>query len=219
MGTEEAFHIAGGATDTLAALRAVRAVTDATLVRERGSMVAAAFSGTIPDTLDDGQSGPGFPIEVFNVLGAGDGFMSGLLRGWLTGQGWSTTLTRANACGALAVSRHGCTPAYPSWEELQTFLARGVRTPALRHDATLERVQRATNRRGDWPEMRVFALDHHQQLERMDGAAPARIDAFKRLCLQAARHAGPAAASSATAGWGAPRCGPPPGRALGSGGR
>ncbi|RBP76539.1 hypothetical protein DFO80_1692, partial [Rhodobacter sp. 140A] len=31
--------------------------------------------------LDDGVSGPGFPIEVFNVLGAGDGFFSGLLRG------------------------------------------------------------------------------------------------------------------------------------------
>jgi 5-dehydro-2-deoxygluconokinase len=187
VGTEEEFHIAGGATDTLAALRAVRAVTDATLVCKRGPMGAAAFTGTIPDSLDDGQSGPGFPIEVFNVLGAGDGFMSGLLRGWLTGQGWSTALTWANACGALAVSRHGCTPAYPSWEELQTFLARGVRTPALRHDATLERVHRATNRHGDWPEMRVFAFDHRQQLERMDGATPARIGAFKRLCLQAAR--------------------------------
>ena len=34
-------------------------------------------------SLDDGQTGPGFPIEVFNVLGAGDGFFSGLLRGWL----------------------------------------------------------------------------------------------------------------------------------------
>ena len=81
VGTEEEFHIAGGTTDTIAALRAVRAVTPATLVCKRGPMGAAAFTGAIPDTLDDGESGPGFPIEVFNVLGAGDGFMSGLLQG------------------------------------------------------------------------------------------------------------------------------------------
>jgi 5-dehydro-2-deoxygluconokinase len=130
VGTEEEFHIAGGTTDTLAALRAVRAVSGAVLVCKRGPMGAVAFTGAIPDSLDAGESGPGFPIEVFNVLGAGDGFMSGLLKGWLDGVDWPTALTWANACGALAVSRHGCTPAYPSWEELQFFLARGVVTPA-----------------------------------------------------------------------------------------
>ncbi|HET7411953.1 MAG TPA: 5-dehydro-2-deoxygluconokinase, partial [Pararhizobium sp.] len=98
VGTEEEFHIAGGSTDTLEALRAVRGVTGATLVCKRGPMGAVAFTGEIPDDLDEGQSGPGFPIEVFNVLGAGDGFMSGLLTGWLTGKGWPTALTYANAC-------------------------------------------------------------------------------------------------------------------------
>ena len=126
VGTEEEFHIAGGSTDTIAALRAVRAVSQATLVCKRGPMGAAAFTGAIPDSLDDGETGPGFPIEVFNVLGAGDGFMSGLLKGWLDGEPWPTALKYANACGAFAVSRHGCTPAYPSWEELQFFLNRGV---------------------------------------------------------------------------------------------
>ena len=72
VGTEEEFHIAGGSTDTIAALRAVRAVSAATLVCKRGPMGAVAFTGEIPDSLDDGQTGPGFPIEVFNVLGAGD---------------------------------------------------------------------------------------------------------------------------------------------------
>ena len=46
---------------------------------------AVAFTGAIPDSLDDGETGPGFPIEVFNVLGAGDGFMSGLIKGWQEG--------------------------------------------------------------------------------------------------------------------------------------
>ncbi len=186
VGTEEEFHIAGGSTDTLAALRAVRALSAATLVCKRGPMGAVAFTGDIPESLDDGESGPGFPIEVFNVLGAGDGFMSGLLKGWLTGQDWPTALTYANACGAIAVSRHGCTPAYPSWDELQFFLKRGVRTPALRHDAELEQVHWATNRKGDWSTCRVFAFDHRAQFEEMAGATEDKINAFKTLCLQAA---------------------------------
>jgi 5-dehydro-2-deoxygluconokinase len=186
VGTEEEFHIAGGTTDTIAALRAVRAVSSATLVCKRGPMGAAAFTGAIPDSLDDGETGPGFPIEVFNVLGAGDGFMSGLLKGWLDGEAWPTALKYANACGAFAVSRHGCTPAYPSWEELQFFLKRGVVERALRKDAALEQVHWATNRHSDWSTMRVFAFDHRMQLEQMDGATPQKIGAFKSLCLQAA---------------------------------
>ena len=189
VGTEEEFHIAGGATDTLEALRAVRRVSDATLVCKRGPMGAVAFTGEIPDNLDSGESGPGFPIEVFNVLGAGDGFMSGLLRGWLRGEDWPTSLTYANACGALAVSRHGCTPAYPSWDELRFFLKRGVLTPALRKDAELEQVHWATNRNGHWPVMRVFAFDHRMQMEAIAeeaGADAGRIGTFKELCLDAA---------------------------------
>ncbi len=186
VGTEEEFHIAGGSTDTIAALRAVRAVSKATLVCKRGPMGAVAFTGAIPDSLDDGQSGPGFPIEVFNVLGAGDGFMSGLLKGWLDGEDWPRALTYANACGAFAVSRHGCTPAYPSWDELQFFLKRGVQTPALRKDAALEQIHWATNRHKDWSTMRVFAFDHRMQLEAMEGASPENISEFKKLCLEAA---------------------------------
>ena len=186
VGTEEEFHIAGGTTDTIAALRAVRRLTPATLVCKRGPMGAVAFTGAVPDNLDDGQSGPGFPIEVFNVLGAGDGFMSGLLKGWLDDEPWPVALTYANACGAFAVSRHGCTPAYPSWDELQFFLRRGVGEKALRKDAALEQIHWSTNRQGDWSTMRVFAFDHRMQLEDIPGADPHKISRFKELCLDAA---------------------------------
>ncbi|MFW2543259.1 bifunctional 5-dehydro-2-deoxygluconokinase/5-dehydro-2-deoxyphosphogluconate aldolase [Primorskyibacter sp. 2E107] len=190
VGTEEEFHIAGGSTDTIEALRAVRAVSGATLVCKRGPMGAVAFEGDIPDSLDDGQTGPGFPIEVFNVLGAGDGFMSGLLKGWLDGEAWPVALKYANACGAFAVSRHGCTPAYPSWEELQFFFERGVVQPDLRNDVELEQVHWATTRHtrpgapGDV--LRTFAFDHRMQLEEMDGYTPEKGSAFKELCLDAA---------------------------------
>ena len=186
VGTEEEFHIAGGSTDTIEALRAVRAVSSATLVCKRGAAGAVAFTGDIPESLDEGETGPGFPIEVFNVLGAGDGFMSGLLKGWLDGETWPVALKYANACGAFAVSRHGCTPAYPSWEELQFFFERGITRPDLRNDAELEQVHWATNRAGDWSSVKTFAFDHRMQLEAMAGYTKDKGGAFKELCLKAA---------------------------------
>lgn len=189
VGTEEEFHIAGGATDTLEALANVRNVTEATLVCKRGAAGATAFEGPIPPRFDQGITGESFTVEVFNVLGAGDGFMAGLLKGWLSGEDWAETLRIANACGALAVSRHGCTPSYPSAVELRHFLDNGPSTPAVRHDMRLEQIHWATNRTRDWPSLRVFAFDHRAQLEHMaasHGSTPECIGVFKRLCLDAA---------------------------------
>lgn len=191
VGTEEEFHIAGGTIDTIEALRNVRKISNATLICKRGPMGAAAFEGEIPDSLDEGQTGPGFKIDVFNVLGAGDGFMSGLLRGWLTGKQWPVALTYANACGALAVSRHGCTPAYPSWDELQFFLDRGIIKKELRNDPELAQIHWSTNRPNrqnplEKPSVRIFAFDHRSQMQDIDGATPTKIALFKKLCLQAA---------------------------------
>jgi 5-dehydro-2-deoxygluconokinase len=190
VGTEEEFHIAGGTTDAVAALRAVRAVSAATLVCKRGAKGAVAFEGAIPDDLDDGVSGEGFPIEVFNVLGAGDGFFAGLLKGWLGDKDWPTALKYANACGAFAVSRHGCTPAYPSLEELEFFLKRGVERADLRNDPALEQMHWSTNRHRihgeDQGDYRIFAFDHRIQLEQMPGYTLEKGGAFKELCLKAA---------------------------------
>lgn len=186
VGTEEEFHVAGGTTNTLEALRALRAITPATLVCKRGAHGAVAFASAIPDTLHGGETGPGFPIAVFNVLGAGDGFMAGLLKGWLDDADWPTALKYANAGGAFAVSRHGCTPAYPSLEELEFFLRRGVIRPDLRNDADLEQLHWSSNRSGDWTECRVFAFDHRIQIEQMEGYTLEKGGAFKELCLKAA---------------------------------
>ncbi len=189
VGTEEEFHIAGGFTDTRKALARVREVTGATLVCKRGAAGATAFDGPIPENLDDGINQEAFRVEVFNTLGAGDGFMAGLLKGWLSGEDWPESLRIANACGALAVSRHGCTPSYPSEIELRHFLENGPATPALRHDRRLEQIHWATNRTAAWSSMRAFAFDHRTQLERIAGecgAGPDRIGVFKGLCLDAA---------------------------------
>ncbi|MDP3801763.1 5-dehydro-2-deoxygluconokinase [Brevundimonas sp.] len=188
VGTEEEIHILGGTTDTIAALRAIRERTDALLVCKRGPDGCSAFPGAIPDHLDQGVVGRGFKVEVFNVLGAGDAFMAGFLRGWLRHEPLATCCDYANACGAIVVSRHGCAPAMATWEELQAFLTGGERPFRLREDAGLEHLHRATTRARRYDDLTVLAMDHRTQFEDLCariGADPARIPIFKALTLKA----------------------------------
>jgi 5-dehydro-2-deoxygluconokinase len=181
VGTEEEIHIAGGSTDTLAALRRLRELTPALLVLKRGPMGCVAFEGAIPDSIDKGLVGRGFPVDVFNVLGAGDAFMAGFLRGWLRDEPLERCCAWANACGALVVSRHGCAPAMPSWEELQHFLAAGSPTRRLREDAELEHLHRVTTRTRIWKELVVLAFDHRTQLEELAARHGQGAGAIRRL--------------------------------------
>jgi 5-dehydro-2-deoxygluconokinase len=190
VGTEEEIHIAGGSTDTLTALRRLRELSTATLVVKRGPMGCVVFEGAIPDDLDKGLKGPGFPVDVYNVLGAGDAFMAGFLRGWIRNEPLTRCCAYANACGALVVSRHGCAPAMASWEELQFFLLHGSSTRRLREDTQLEHLHRVSTRTRRWEELVILAFDHRMQLEELadrHGASHARIHTFKQLIAQGAR--------------------------------
>ncbi len=189
VGTEEEIMIASGADDVLGALKTIRSLSSATIVLKRGAMGCIVYDGAISDDLEDGIVGKGFPIEIYNVLGAGDAFMSGLLRGWLGGESLQTAATWANACGAFAVSRLLCAPEYPSFEELQYFLENGSPHRALRKDEALNHIHWATTRRNDVPSLMAFACDHRIQLEDIAarvGADPARIGDFKVLAVKAA---------------------------------
>ncbi|EHK58849.1 hypothetical protein MAXJ12_02921 [Mesorhizobium alhagi CCNWXJ12-2] len=189
VGTEEEVLIASGESELLSALRTIRALSPATIVLKRGPMGCIVYEGPISDDLEDGIVGEGFPIEVYNVLGAGDAFMSGFLRGWLGGESLATAATWANACGAFAVSRLLCSPEIPTFEELQFFLKHGSPHRALRKDEAINHVHWATNRRRDIPSLMALAVDHRIQLEeiaRKAGADPSRIAAFKVLAVKAA---------------------------------
>jgi len=192
VGTEEEVLIASGESELLPALRAIRALSAAaTIVLKRGPMGCIVYDGAISDDLEAGIVGKGFPIEVYNVLGAGDAFMSGLLRGWLGGEDWQTSATWANACGAFAVSRLLCSPEIPTFEELQYFLAHGSVERALRKDEAINHIHWATTRRREIPSLTALAVDHRVQLEELAerlGVDPARIGAFKRLAVRAAAH-------------------------------
>ena len=188
VGTEEEVHIAAGSEDTLEALRTIRSISPAVIVLKRGPMGCVVYPGAIPDAIDKGIVGKGFPIEVYNVLGAGDAFMSGFLRGWLKGEPLETCATWANACGAFAVSRLLCSPEIPTWDELAFFLAHGSPHRALRKDEAINHVHWATTRRQQPGKLLALAIDHRMQLEHMAdkaGAPRERIPAFKRLAIQA----------------------------------
>ncbi len=189
VGTEDEIHIAGGSTDIQAALASLREATRAIIVLKRGPEGCVVFDGAIPKRIEDGLVVPGFPVEVYNVLGAGDGFMSGFLRGYLRGESLAESCRYANACGALVVSRHGCSPASPTWPELRRFLDRGSPHLALRHDRDLEHVHWATTRRGSWPEICALAFDHRPQFDALaerHHQPPEKIAAFKSLVYRAA---------------------------------
>jgi len=192
VGTEEEIHIAGGSTDTVAALRRIREVSPALIVLKRGPLGAAAFPAAIPPHLEDAVTATGFPIEVYNVLGAGDAFLAGFLRGYLKGETLETALRFGNAAGAMVVSRHGCAPAMPTLPELQHFLGAGSSHRALRLDPVLNHIHWATTRRPQNPELTVLAFDHRRQLERLAdtcGKARQEITRFKALVYRAARQA------------------------------
>ena len=65
---------------------------------------------------------PGFPVDVVNILGAGDAFASGFIYGYL--QGWDTykSARLANACGAWLVTKQGCCNYAPYYGEIINFI-------------------------------------------------------------------------------------------------
>lgn len=192
VGTEEEFHIAGGSVDTLEALRQVRKKTSATLVCKRGALGCSVFEDEIPENWEQVKLHTGVRVDVLNVLGAGDAFMSGLLRGYMNDEGWDKACQYANACGALVVSRHGCAPAMPTKLELDDYISRAASISRPDKDTRLNHLHRATTRKLEWNELCVFAFDHRKQLEdiaREVGADTNRIPQLKLLLLEGARQA------------------------------
>ena len=188
VGTEEEIHILGGIEVTVTALKNIRAHTSAAIVLKRGQHGCVAFPAEIPSAVEGGIVVPGFPVEVYNVLGAGDAFMGGFLRGWLRAATLEQCCSFANACGAIVVSRHGCAPAMPTWAELEYFLAATEKKFRLRDDAQLEHLHWATTRAQTYENLSVLAIDHRVQFEDLVcevGGSFQQIEKFKLLGLRA----------------------------------
>jgi 5-dehydro-2-deoxygluconokinase len=183
IGTVEEFNIAGGSTDVMKSLHAVRSVSKAVLVVKRGALGCAVIDGPVPQSLDHAFNGKGVDVEVLNVLGAGDAFSSGFLSGWVRGGDYDACARYANACGALVVSRHGCSPAMPTRVELDYFLANAGRIAHPDRDPTLTRLHRVTAPRTPRDEVYAFAFDARNQFFELAQQARASEDRLPKLKL------------------------------------
>jgi 5-dehydro-2-deoxygluconokinase len=65
---------------------------------------------------------PGFPVEVYNVLGAGDAFAAGFIYGLVKGWDYYKAARMGNAGGAIVVTRHGCANFMAYEEEALKFI-------------------------------------------------------------------------------------------------
>ena len=64
----------------------------------------------------------GFPVDIYNILGAGDAFAAGFIYGYINGWGWYEAAQLGNACGAIVVTKHGCANFMPTYNEVMTFV-------------------------------------------------------------------------------------------------
>jgi len=133
VGTVEELSIASGKSHIADSISHLHKLVKAPIVVKTG---AEGCQIHFPDNSTPIVAKP-FVVDILNVLGAGDAFMSGLLRGLLRGEDWHTAAAYANACGALVVTRHGCAPANPFWEELQFFIREFETNPLVWKDPEL----------------------------------------------------------------------------------
>jgi 5-dehydro-2-deoxygluconokinase len=103
--------------DVIKAIEAVLAAGPATLAMKRGGEATTVYlrGGEVIEAAP-------FPVEVCNVLGAGDAFASGLIYGFLKGWSWHQAARMGNACGAIVVTRHGCANFMPFEKEALAFV-------------------------------------------------------------------------------------------------
>jgi 5-dehydro-2-deoxygluconokinase len=64
----------------------------------------------------------GYPVEVYNTLGAGDAFAGGLIYGYVLGWSWYDAARFGNAVGAIVVTRHACANDMPALDEVTAFM-------------------------------------------------------------------------------------------------
>jgi 5-dehydro-2-deoxygluconokinase len=103
--------------DIANAIQRVLASGVQTLVVKRGKEGASIFENGKEEVRV-----PGFPVEVVNVLGAGDAFCAGFSFGLLSEWPLYKSVRMANACGAMIVGREGCANFMPAFQEVNKFI-------------------------------------------------------------------------------------------------
>ncbi|MCF6776057.1 5-dehydro-2-deoxygluconokinase [Thiotrichales bacterium 19X7-9] len=185
VGTDEELCIAAGVDDPYQAIKIIQDMSKADIVFKTGLKGSEVHLYANKKVI----KAEAFIVDVFNTLGAGDAYMSGLLAGLLKGETWQVALSYANASGAIVCARHGCAPAIPDLKELNYFISQYKKIgQAVLSDPILERMhQRVTiGKPSDYP-LALLAYDHRWQFEKVcdeNNLSYQKIKDFKRLVYQ-----------------------------------
>jgi 5-dehydro-2-deoxygluconokinase len=118
VGTEEEVRAAADTDDLHAAVAVVLTTGVEALVLKRGKDGSTVLRiGAAPIDVAP------FPIEVLNVLGAGDAFASGLIYGLRQDWPLERAARMANAVGAIVVTRRACANDMPTRAEVEAFVS------------------------------------------------------------------------------------------------
>ncbi len=112
-------YIAATGRDNIAeALETMRDINrEALLVLTLGDEGSMAIT---PDGKE--ERAPPYRVKHLKGLGAGDGFIAGFLFGLIKGWDLYRSLRFGNAVGAIVVTRHSCSEAMPTYDEVMMFI-------------------------------------------------------------------------------------------------
>jgi 5-dehydro-2-deoxygluconokinase len=100
----------------------VHARPDARRRLETGRDGPTAVDSSVFELKDAPVDVAGFPVEVQNILGAGDAFGAGFVSGLTSGRSLPEAVSLGNACGAIVVTRPACANSMPSLAEVEEFM-------------------------------------------------------------------------------------------------
>ena len=117
IGNDEEFAVLAGEADGLSYARSRAEKSGSIIVYKRGEKGLIAFAE------GEGIEMGIYPVTALKPTGAGDAFMGGFVTGLAEGLSIRQSLQRGAASAALVVTRVGCSPANPTQDDLQSFMA------------------------------------------------------------------------------------------------
>jgi len=104
--------------DVQAAIERMLSLGPKAVIEKVGALGSRIHLADAPEPIE----APGYPVEVYNILGAGDAFGAGFIYGYVNGWDWRKASRLGNACGAIVVQAHGCANFMPTYDEVMAFV-------------------------------------------------------------------------------------------------
>ncbi len=104
--------------DTRSAIRTLLSLGPKAVIEKVGPLGSRVHLADQPEPIE----ALGYPVEVYNILGAGDAFGAGFIYGYINGWDLRKAARLGNACGAIVVTKHGCANFMPTLDEVMAFV-------------------------------------------------------------------------------------------------